>query len=49
MQCRDWNTVTSAAGTPMGAEKPRGNQPSPTENTIRAKSPTQKAGVEAST
>ena len=40
---------TSAAWTPMGAEKPRGNQPSATENTMRATMPTQKAGVDDST
>ena len=37
--------VTSLLRTPMGVEKPRGNQPSPTENTSRNTSPSQKVGT----
>ena len=41
--------VTSEAATPRGTENPKGNHPSPTENTMSATSPSQNVGVDAST
>ena len=46
--CNASASVTSAADTPMGTEKPNGNQPSHTENTMRNTSPSQNVGTDAS-
>ena len=40
--------LTCEAATPTGTENPSGNHPSHTQKTMRARRPSQKAGVEES-
>ena len=49
MWCSVSAKLTSDAATPMGTEKPKGNQPSCTLNTMSITRASQNVGVEAST